>query len=63
MWTKEFWMDLLERSIATFAETMLGFLAVGGTIDWKHALSVSAVAFLTAVFKCIVLRARTAPKE
>lgn len=63
MWTKEFWMDLLERSIATFAEVMLGFLALGGDIDWKHALSVSAVAFLTAVFKCIVLRARIAPKE
>lgn len=51
---KEFWIDTLERCIWTFAETMLGLIAVGQTIEsiaWKHALSVSAVATLICLLK------------
>lgn len=56
MWTWEFWSDTLERAVYTFAEAMLGYMTVGGfsDIDWKHALSVSGVAFIATIFKCIL---------
>lgn len=57
MTTKEFWIDLLERSVATFAEAMLGFLTIGMAIeqiDWLMALSVSGVAVMVTVLKCFV---------
>lgn len=59
MFTWDFWKDTLERSICTFAEAMLGYLTVNtiADVDWKNALSVSAVAFLVTIFKCIVFRA------
>lgn len=57
MRTKEFWLDLLERCIATFAEAMLGFLTVGvaiSEVDWLMALSVSGVATMVTVCKCFM---------
>lgn len=59
MWTWEFWGDALERAIYTFAEAMLGYLAVNSLaeVDWLNALSVSGVAFLVTVFKCIIVKA------
>lgn len=57
MTTKKFWIDLIERCIATFAEAMLGFLTVGmalNEIDWLMALSVSGVATLVTVCKCFI---------
>ena len=63
MTTKEFWIDLLERSGATFAEAMLGFLTVGAAIeqiDWLMALSVSGVAVMVTLLKCFV---KTRPSE
>lgn len=57
MTTKEFWIDLVERSVATFAEAMLGFLTIGMAIeqiDWLMALSVSGVAVMVTVLKCFV---------
>lgn len=57
--TKEFWTDLAERCISTFAETFLGFIVVEGvsgleTIEWIPALSVSAVATLASVLKAFI---------
>ena len=64
MWTKEFWLDLLERAIATFAEVMLGYITItDAPIDWPTALKMSGVAVLGAIFKCIVLKSRTVPKD
>lgn len=57
MKTKEFWFDLLERCIATFAEAMLGFMTVGMAlrdIDWLQALSVSALATMITIAKCFI---------
>lgn len=57
MTTKKFWIDLIERCIATFAEAMLGFLTVGmalNEIDWLMALSVSGVAVMVTVCKCFI---------
>lgn len=55
---KKFLIDMLERSIATFAEAMLGFVSIGlafNEIDWVHALSVSTVAMLVSILKCFAL--------
>jgi hypothetical protein len=57
MRSKEFWVDLLERAIATFAEAMLGFLTFGVAIDdinWSQAVSVSIVATMISVCKCFI---------
>lgn len=57
MRTKYFWVDLLERSIATFAEAMLGFLTFGvaiNDVNWAQAVSVSLVATMISVCKCFI---------
>ena len=54
---KEFYIDLLERALATFAEAMLGFLTFGlalSEINWAQAISVSLVATMISVCKCFV---------
>ena len=65
MWTKEFWRDTAERAICTFAEAMLGYLAVNSLadVDWVNALSVSGVAFIATVFKCIIMQAAKDGKQ
>ena len=53
---KEFWKDTAYRCLWTFAEAMLGCIAVGQTlaeIKWEHALSVSAVATIVCFLKQI----------
>lgn len=53
----EFFIDLLERALATFAEAMLGFLTFGlalSEINWVQAISVSLVATMVSVCKCFV---------
>lgn len=55
---KKFFMAILIRAIYTFAETFLGFIAVGAAISevqWLRALSVSAVATLISILKSIVV--------
>lgn len=57
MTRKEFYIDLLERALATFAEAMLGFLTFGlalSEINWAQAISVSLVATMISVCKCFV---------
>ena len=57
MTRKEFYIDLLERALATFAEAMLGFLTFGvaiNDINWSQAFSVSIVATMISVCKCFV---------
>lgn len=56
---KQFLKDLLERSIATFAEAMLGCIgatAMIGDVDWVVALSTAGLATLVTVLKCIVAK-------
>lgn len=59
MFTWEFWSDCLERAIYTFAEAMIGYLAVNSLadVDWINGLSVAGVAFLATIFKCIIAKA------
>jgi len=55
---KEFLIAAGIRALYTFAETFLGFIAVGAAISevqWLRALSVSAVATLISILKSIVV--------
>lgn len=57
MFTKEFWMDLVERVISTFAETFVGCVTIGagfGQIDWVEILSISGVAAVTTLLKAFI---------
>ena len=45
--SKSFWSGLLERSISTFAQALLGALVVGSSvvdIDWRTALGIAGTA-------------------
>ena len=64
--TKEFWKDTALRCAWTFAEAMLGCIAIGQTfaeIAWVHAISVSGVATLACFFKQIIKYARENTKR
>lgn len=54
----EFVKDTLMRCLYTFAEVMLGFVAVGSAfteIHWGHALSVAGVAVIVCILKQIAV--------
>lgn len=60
--SKSFWSGLLERSISTFAQSLLGALVVGSSvadIDWKTALGIAGTATLAAVLKSFATPAET----
>lgn len=53
---KKFWLDTSERVIATFAEVLGAFLIAGATfadVDWATAASISGVAALASLLKCV----------
>ena len=50
--TKEFWKAALIRAVRTFAQTFVGFIAVGAALEevqWLRALSVSGAAFVLSI--------------
>ena len=56
IWTKEFWLDTLERSIATAIEVALTYITLGMTltdINWVEVGSAAAVGFGYTVLKCL----------
>ena len=60
MWTKTFWLDTLERALATACEAALTYITVVEgfyKIDWLMALESAGVGFLYAVMKCILVQA------
>lgn len=60
--SKSFWSGLLERSISTFAQSLLGALVVGSSvvdIDWQTALGIAGTATLAAVLKAFATPAET----
>lgn len=60
--SKSFWSGLLERSVATFAQALLGALVVGSSvvdIDWKTALGIAGTATLAAILKAFAAPAET----
>ena len=58
---KEFWKDTAYRSICTFAETAIAMITIGQAftdVDWIHIASVSGVAAVVTVLKCIIVGTR-----
>ncbi|ODS21082.1 holin [Corynebacterium diphtheriae] len=56
MMTVEFWKDLAERAIKTFAQALLAVLAVGVPIwelDWSGAFGIAATATVISVLTSI----------
>ena len=57
MWSREFWLDTLERGVKTFAQGVvagIGANAVGVLdIEWVVVLSVSATAALLSVLTSV----------
>ena len=55
---KEFWIDTAKRCAWTFSQALLGFMTVGQALDevnWRHALSVGAVAAIICFLKQIIV--------
>ena len=55
---KEFWHDTGKRCAWTFAQAMLGCIAVGQTITeiaWKHAFSIAIVATIVCFLKQVMV--------
>jgi hypothetical protein len=64
--SKSFWSGLLERSVSTFAQVILGAIGVAIAngagileINWKSAASVAAAATVAAVLKAFASPAET----
>lgn len=58
MFTKKFWRDAAERSVATFAESFAGYAIAAGTTDvihfnWQGAASSAAFATVLALAKAL----------
>lgn len=66
MWSKEFWVDVIERALATFVQTFLGLVSVAAVVaavgdqDWASAwnivyvgLASGAAAALFSVLKSL----------
>ncbi len=56
--TKDQLLSILARAIHTFAQALLAFITIGMTLtelDWKHALSVAAMAAIYSILKSIVI--------
>lgn len=55
---KEFWCDTGKRCAWTFAQALLGCIAVGQTlteIAWKHAFSIAIVATIACFLKQVMV--------
>ena len=56
MRTKEFWLDLLERALKTFAQTLVAVIPVGAVlweIPWTDGLGIAATATVISVLTSI----------
>lgn len=52
MRSKQFWLDLLERAVKTFAQTLLAWLVVDQTVwemDWEQGLGLAATATVASI--------------
>lgn len=55
--TAEFWRDVAERAVKTFAQALLAMLTVGSVltdIDWPSALGMAGTAALASVLSSII---------
>lgn len=64
MQTKQFWFDVSERAVKTFAQSLLAVLAVGvpiWEIDWLGALGIAATATVISVLTSVASAATGDP--
>lgn len=66
--SKQFWLDTLDRSIATFAQAALGAMGAGTVgliaVNWGAVLSVAGFAALVSVLTSVAFRVPTLePRE
>lgn len=63
MFTKEFWVDVLERAIRTACQAALSAGVVGGVglfdVDWLNVGSIALVAAIASVLTSIASSGRT----
>lgn len=63
MFTREFWIDAAERSISTFAQTLLAIVAVAAPlsgldlnlVNWLPVLAASGLAALLSIMKALAI--------
>ena len=59
---KQFWLDVLDRAISTFAQAGVGVLTAGVTgvldVDWTQMLSVAGLAAGVSVLTSVAFRGR-----
>lgn len=63
---KEFWKDTAYRAVCTFAETAFGMITIGQAftdINWLHIVSVSGVAAIATVLKCLYVNTKRVDNE
>lgn len=59
MWTVKWWKDVAERSVRTFAATLVGWITVGGSVvgfedlTWGRGLSIAGVSAIVAILTAI----------
>ncbi|MGV3073447.1 holin [Corynebacterium phoceense] len=57
MRTKEFWLDLLERALKTFAQTLVAVIPAGAVlweVPWTDGLGIAATATVISVLSSIM---------
>lgn len=63
MFTKDFWVDTLERAIRTACQAALSAGVVGGVglfqVDWLNVCGIALVAAIASVLTCVASSGKT----
>lgn len=63
MFTKDFWIDTLERAIRTACQAALSAGVVGGVglfqVDWLNVCGIALVAAIASVLTCVASSGKT----
>lgn len=63
MFTKDFWIDTLERAIRTACQAALSAGVVGGVglfqVDWMNVCGIALVAAIASVLTCVASSGKT----
>ena len=63
MFTKDFWVDTLERAIRTACQAALSAGVVGGVglfdVDWMNVCGIALVAAIASVLTCVASSGKT----
>lgn len=59
---KDFIIDTIERTLCTFAETLLGVIGASVTfaeVNWGLAFSAAGLAALVTILKCVIAKTKS----